>query len=289
MSVNRREFLLAAAAAPLAAAAAAPVVCIFSKHMAQFDWAQLGAKARELGFDGVDLTVRDKGHVAPERAEQDLPRAIEAIRAGGVTVPMITTGITQAASASARATLRTAARLGVRYWKPGYLHYKLDDVEASIERAAAEARAVAALSREVGVEAGLHNHSGDYVGSAVWDIRYMIRDLPARWIGYYFDPAHATIEGGLAGWRIAQRLASQRLKMVALKDFFWERKNAGWELRWCPMGEGMVNWAEVFRQFAAIRFTGPMTLHIEYEPADELAAIARDLEFTRKQIAAAYR
>jgi hypothetical protein len=32
----------------------------------------------QIGFDGIDLTVR-KGDVAPERAAEDLPKAKEAI------------------------------------------------------------------------------------------------------------------------------------------------------------------------------------------------------------------
>lgn len=72
--MNRREFLSSTAAAVSTAATAAPVkppVCIFSKHLAQLDWAALGAKAREMGFDGIDLTVRPKGHVLPERVAED--------------------------------------------------------------------------------------------------------------------------------------------------------------------------------------------------------------------------
>ena len=43
------------------------------------DWSDLGRAVKDTGFDGVDLTVRPGGHVLPERAADDLPRAIEAI------------------------------------------------------------------------------------------------------------------------------------------------------------------------------------------------------------------
>lgn len=123
---------------------------------------------------------------------------------------------------------------------------------------------------------------------ATWDVREIIRDLDPMWIGYYFDPGHATVEGGLDGWRIALRIAVPRLKMVALKDFYWRKSGGSWHPQWCPMGEGMVNWREVFAALAAARYAGPLSLHVEYEPADELAAIARDVEFIKKQVAAAY-
>ena len=291
--MTRRELLAAAggmaASAVLQAKSTRPVLCIFSKHMARFNYEELGAKTHEIGFDGVDLTVRDGGHVLPERAAQDMPRAIETVRSHGLSVPMITTGIVSASAAETRPILSTAAKLGVSYWKPGYLHYDVENVESSINRAREISAALAGLSKEYGIECGMHNHSGEYIGSAVWDIRYIIQDLDPKWIGYYFDPAHATIEGGLAGWRIAQNIAMKRLKMVALKDFYWDKQaNGKWTVKWCPMGQGMVTWSDVFRRFAKSGFTGPMSLHIEYEPKDELAAIATDLEFVKKQVAAAY-
>jgi hypothetical protein len=123
--MNRRHFLATLASAPLAAAAAddaRPQLCIFSKHMAQLGYTELGRTAKQMGFDGVDLTVRPKGHVLPERVADDLPRAADAIRSNGLVLAMITTGITAGADPVARPTLATASKLKVPYWKPGYLH-----------------------------------------------------------------------------------------------------------------------------------------------------------------------
>src|SRR5689334_16641620 len=124
--MTRRTVLQTMAAVPFASAMAAPsqasrpTLCIFSKHMAQFGYDELGKKAKEIGFEGIDLTVRPKGHVAPERAAEDMPKAVEAIRSHGLTVPMITTGLLRAEEAPARPTLSTAAHLRIPFWKPGY-------------------------------------------------------------------------------------------------------------------------------------------------------------------------
>jgi L-ribulose-5-phosphate 3-epimerase len=290
--MTRREFSVALGAAPFAAAASPgkPELCIFSKHMAQFAPDELGRKAKEIGFTGVDLTVRPKGHVPPERATEELPRAVDAIRSHGLTLPMITTDIKSNADPNARPILSGAGKLKIPFWKPGYHHYPPgEDIEASIKKVRQAVLGLVDLSKEYGVTAGWHNHSGDYFGAAVWDTRAIIHDLDPKWIGYYFDPCHATIEGGLAGWRIAQNMVMPRLKMVALKDFYWEKgKDGRWKNTWCPMGEGMVDWERVFARFAEGKFTGPMTLHVEYHAKDELDAIARDLAFIKKRVAAAY-
>src|SRR2546423_1681783 len=46
---------------------------IFSKHLQFLNYNDLAEAAVEMGFDGIDLTVRPKGHVLPERVETDLP------------------------------------------------------------------------------------------------------------------------------------------------------------------------------------------------------------------------
>ena len=288
--MTRRVFLAAATAPFAAVAAGRPPLCIFSKHMAQFDYQELGKHAKELGFDGVDLTVRAKGHVLPERAATDMPKAVETIRSHGLTVPMITTNILTAQETETRPILSTAAKLKVPFWKLGYHRYKANAVEAKLKEMRGVVEQLTALSKEYGITGGFHNHSGDYVGSAIWDTRTLIAGLDAQYIGYYFDPAHATIEGGLGGWKISQEIVSPQLKMVALKDFYWAKDAKGkWKLTWCAMGEGMVDWPAVFTKLASSGFQGPLTLHVEYEPKDELAAIAKDVEFIRKQMSVAYK
>ena len=85
---TRRDFILTAAAA--ATTAALPKLtfangfngtyCLFSKHLPNLNWQKLGQTVKKLGFGGVDLTVRPQGHVLPERAAEDLPKAVAAIR-----------------------------------------------------------------------------------------------------------------------------------------------------------------------------------------------------------------
>src|SRR5947207_7545245 len=106
------------AGAQTAAPTSRPAFCLFSKHLPDLGWTDLGRAVKEAGFDGVDLTVRPGGHVRPERAADDLPRAIDAIKAQGVTIPMVTTELTSAEDPTAKPLLQAAVRSGVRYFKP---------------------------------------------------------------------------------------------------------------------------------------------------------------------------
>jgi sugar phosphate isomerase/epimerase len=283
--MTRRNFLSVAAVAPLAAQkpASRPTICFFSKHLPELKWGALGRALREAGFGGVDLTVRRAGHVLPERAAEDLPRAVEEIRAGGIDVPMITTELTSASDPTARPILSTAARLRIPFFKLGYWRYGSEDPEKTVKQAQADARGLAALAAEYGITAGFHNHAGR-VGLAGWDGKAVLQDLDPKWIGYYYDAQNATQEGAVAGWEVALRLALPRLKMAACKDFYWAKTNGKWAPVECALGEGMVNWSKVFALLASVRFTGPLSIHQEYTPADRLTAARKDLEFVKQQL-----
>ncbi len=288
--MTRRTILFGAGAIPMAAAVKTdrPMLCLFSKHLPKLGYEELGKACKKLGFDGVDLTVRPKGHVLPENVEQHLPLAVKALRAHGLSVPMITTGLTSADDPAAEPTIATAAALKVPFFKLGYWRYGEVGVLTRIAQVQRDTLGLVALAEKHGIVAGFHNHSGPYVGEAVWDIREIIRGMDPDRIGYYFDPCHATAEGGRFGWQAKLQIALERLKMVALKDFYWKKTNGKWRMTMCPMGKGMVDWERFFSTLARNRFTGPVSLHVEYEAADEMAAISADFAFVKRMVDKAY-
>jgi sugar phosphate isomerase/epimerase len=293
--LTRRELMMSAAAAafmPIAGpAAASGSFCLFSKHLPDLGWKDLGRAVKDAGFDGVDLTVRAKGHVAPERAALDLPKAIDEIRSQGVTVPMVTTELTSASHPHAKPLLQAAAKSGVRFFKTGYWQYTASpDVRAQVAAVGSALEGLTALARECGIELGFHNHNG-YIGAALWEIAPAMDRLDPKWAGYYFDPRHAVAEGGGGSFKAATHLVAPRMKMMALKDFYWEKTPKGWVIQNCPMGEGAVDWAWISRVVNEARFAGPISLHFEYEipgataaerTSRTLAAAVKDLGYARK-------
>ena len=271
-------------------------LCLFSKHLPSLEAQPLARAVKSLGFAGIDLTVRPGGHVAPERAAEDLPRFLKAVRDEGVAVPMITTGLVSSSEATARPILATAGAHGVALFKPGYYRYAFADVRQELATAAAALRGLAELGAQCGVALGFHNHAG-YIGGTVWDVVPIIDALDPRWAGYYFDVRHAVVEGGDGGWRSALNAVAPRLKMIAVKDFFWEKGPKGWQQRNCPLGEGMVDGKAFYAALARSSFAGPVSLHLEYEipgatavakQEATLAAAARDLAVLKAGLAEAY-
>jgi L-ribulose-5-phosphate 3-epimerase len=272
-------------------------LCLFSKHLPDLKWQELGRVVKALKFDGVDLTVRPGGHVLPERAAADLEPAVRAIRAEGLEVPMVTTALLSGDDPTARPILLAAGRLGIPFMKPGYYRYLLADVRAELKSAGEDLAKLVAVAKECKVQIGFHNHAGN-VGGPIWDIASVIDTLDPEWIGYYFDIRHSVVEGGGIGWKAATRLVAPRLKMIAAKDFFWEKRpGKGWQQTNCPLGEGMVDWAAYLQFLAQIGFQGPVSLHVEYDipgktkaeqQENTIAAAERDLRYLRKGLDQAY-
>lgn len=295
---TRRHFLgssalsLAAAAAASPAAAAEPAprrfsLIGFTKPFAGLSFADTADVVADVGWDGAEVAVRSgtSTHIQPDRVEDDLPRMVEALAARGKELTIVTTSVVTLDAAGER-VLAATAKAGIRRVRLGFLKYPKrggDPLEQVAELRAALAD-VAAACRDLGLQAGYQNHSGaEYVGAAVWDLHEAFRDLDAGQVGACFDIAHATVEGGLA-WPLHARLMAERFVAVFCKDFFWEKTDGGQKLRWCPLGEGVVQ-RSFFDWLKTTSFSGPISQHHEYGGLGTgpgmVAQLKRDLDRLR--------
>ena len=265
-----RRILLSAAAAATAVKASPTAwpVCAFSKHFQWLPVKEAAALVKELGYDSLDLTVRPGGHVEPAQVADALPKAVEAIRAAGLTAPMITSGIVDVRTPHAEAVIKTAVGLGIKRYRWGGFRYDAaKPITKQIDEFRVLAKELAAMNKQFGACAMYHTHSGPgQFGASMWDIWSVLRDLDNDAVSVNLDIAHATIEGGLGGWINSTRLLAPMTRGIAVKDFHWAKNAKGkWDVRWCPMGEGMVNATKFLEMMKAAGFTGPVQLHMEYD------------------------
>ena len=294
----RREFLASTLLAPMMSYEGPfgdhRKVALFTDHLAGFQIKEVANMLNQLGVIGPDLTVRPGGLVDPRRAAEELPKAAKIFAERGLTIPMITTAITSIRSPGCQAILSTAARLGIRYYKLGYFGYQdLQQWEKRLQIVSRQLQELVQLNRQLKIQAGFHNHAGPFLGGALWDSWELLKFLDPSWIGFYFDPGQATIEGGKSAWELGFHRLSTRLKMIAIKDFVWEKTDGIWQTRWVPLGQGMVRWPAFFRLLSRMEFQGPLSLHIEYDPGGStksdrfdksLQAAERDLNFLKNQL-----
>ncbi len=278
MNQSRRVFIkstLATAggmivAAPLLNAASYPEnkkhpLCVFTKCLQFIDYEQVGETLAEVGFDGADLSVRDGGHVSPERVKKDLPKMIKALRKSGVGVPMMVTDIKDADYPFLENVLGTASENGVRFYRMAYLRYNpslsipenLDFYKKSFER-------LEKINRKFNIHGSYQNHAGTYVGGPVWDLYWLVKDFDPVHMGIQYDIRHAGVEGGRA-WPLGMKLLAPWIKTTAIKDFYWKKENEIWKLEDVPLGAGMVDFNAYMKEYAGLDITGPVTLHYEYD------------------------
>ncbi|MCX5758068.1 MAG: sugar phosphate isomerase/epimerase [Candidatus Hydrogenedentes bacterium] len=271
--ISRRHFMAATAvAAGLAATGTraqggdkmkGPSVCIFSKHLHFLDYVGMAKAGKALGLDGIDLTVRKGGHVEPEKVAADLPRAVDAIHAEGLDVPMMTTNLNNGDDPAARPLLEAASKAGIRYFRIGGLIYdKTGNPLDQLKKFTEGLRGLAKLAEQYGVTAGYHNHSGrNEVGAAIWDLQCMLEAVGSDRLGSNFDVAHAAVEGAYGVWQINARLIAPYVKMMAVKDFVWDKDKP----KWVPLSTGIVKTVECLEIVREAGFAGPISLHFEYK------------------------
>jgi sugar phosphate isomerase/epimerase len=277
-------------AAPRADASPAWPIIAFSKPFTHLSFDETADLVAEVGWDGIECPIRagNSTHIKPERAAEDLPTMVEALRKRGKEVSIVTTSIVKPDAAGER-LLRTIAALGIRRVRLGFLKYPPDVHPAKrVAEFRGMLRDLAALTGELGIQAGYQNHSGpDFVGAPLWDLWEAMKDLDPRHVGVCFDIGHATIEGGLS-WPVQARLLADRFVAVFCKDFYWERKPPGQVLRWCPWGEGSVG-RSFFSWLRTTGFRGPLCQHHEYELGqgpEMVAHFKRDLAALRSSLEA---
>ena len=199
--LTRREFATTTAAAAVASTAVSPglfaqtegekrfKIIGFTKPFQNLNFEETANIVAEIGWDGIECPVRPKGQIEPERAPDELPALVEALKKRGKEVTILTTAITSVSQPHTEQLLRTAAKLGIRRYRLGFLKYDMArSIADQLTEIGARLRDLAAFNMELGLQAGFQNHSGrDQVGAPVWDLWTMIKGLDPRHMGVCFD------------------------------------------------------------------------------------------------------
>ena len=249
----------------LAAEKRANKLCFFTKHLQGLSFDDIASLAVEMGVDGVESPIRPKGHIEPEKIEDELPKYVEALKKQNLELTILTSGITEvSAEQRTEAVLRTAAKLGVKRFRMSYYKYDLQKpIWPQLQEIKPKLKDLIQLCQEIGIQPLFQNHSGkDYYGAPVWDIYSLMQEYTPEQFSFCFDIFHATLEGGLQ-WPLSAALTADHWGAVYFKDFQWNGRKA----EGCPLGQGQVNpdFAKMIKQR---NYTGPISLHVEYLKGD---------------------
>ena len=292
-SFNRRRFLReipAACGMGLALLPGNPIVAnsvpaknhtfiAYGEPLERLDYRRTADLVANLGFDGLEATVRPGGHVEPERVEDDLPKLVDALRDRGLELTMMASNINRVDQPHTEKVLRTAASLNIPHYRMrGYTYDLKQPIPPQLTALLPVVADLTALNAEVRITGLIHNHAGvHHVGATVWDIHTLLKDQNPRGVGAVFDISHATIEAGIS-WPIYFKLMRPLMQVALVKDFVWQDKG---KRKWVPLGTGRVE-PRYFKMLNRSAYDGPIGLHIEYDvsggnyPAQARAAYRRD-------------
>ena len=241
-SLSRRDFLSRALAASSAAtlcgsdvlssfgaAQVIPPIVVFSKvyQELKLNFEDAAAVTAEAELNGVDCPVRPGGEILPERAQEEMPRYVAALRKRSLTMPLLTTAITSASSPHTEEILRTAQKLGVQSYRTGFIErQQAVSVEQQCREVKAQLKELAALNRQIGVGAIVQNHSPAgraYLGGNLTELYDLVQGFDPAQVGVAFDIAHALVVHG-DQWRAHFEKLKPYIKVVYIKDVTRDRK-----------------------------------------------------------------
>jgi len=242
---------------------------------------ELGAKVKNLGFDGIELPVRPGYSVTPENVKAELPRAAKLLRDEfGVTIESV-------AGPTDEATIAACGTAGIPLIRvcPGL---PKDETYPKAEaRYQQEWDHLTPLLEKNRVAIGVQNHSGRYVPIHAMGLARLVAQFDPRHVCAVWDAAHNALEG--EGPEIAlDLLMGSHLRMVNLKNGFRRHKTGPeaeaveWQTYWTSGQQGIASWPRVAAALKARGWIGPICLTAEY--SDQTAVdrlIAEDLAFAR--------
>lgn len=239
-------------------------VHVFSKHLHFLNWEEAALAAADIGFQGLDLTVRSKGHVLPEHVSRDLPKAIGSIQNAGLSCEMITTEISDIKNQIDAEVIKTAASEGVNFYRSNWFSYKKGlSLEESLNFYKTVIKQLSEFNKQYNIVGCYQNHSGLKVGASVWEVKKILKDADPKYFGAQYDIRHAVAEGGRS-WPNGVQLLQSHIKTIALKDFKWGQVNGQWKIVNVPIGEGMVDFKAYFKLLKNYGLNPPASLHLEY-------------------------
>jgi len=239
-------------------------ISIFSKHLQWLNYAEMAQVAAQIGFDGVDITVRPGGHVLPERVAEDLPKAVDAVKKAGMNVYMITTAVTDADDPFTDGILKTASALGIQHYRMGWLKYNPQkNIEDSLKDIELQLSKLAAVNKKYSIYGEYQNHSGLYFGAPIWDLYTVLARINSPWLASQYDIFHATVEGANS-WPIALKMMKPYIKSIDIKDFQWAKKEGKWMTEVVPLGEGFVDYKSYLTLLKLYGINVPISMHYEY-------------------------
>lgn len=254
---------------------------VFTKPWPDDDATRLAARVAEMGFDGIELPVRDGFPVSSENVTRGLARWVRVFADVGLTIASVTGEITPTLfDACADAGVHV-----IRVMAP----IVGDNAPHGSAGVRAALESCASLAESYGVRVAVQQHHGRYVSTSA-GLRSLLEGLPLEAIGVAWDAGHSALAGEDVDLGFSE--TADRLIMLNLKNAYYERTDNGagelqWQPRWVSGREGMSDWFSVSAAARAVEFNSTICLSAQYTDPHlgTQAQASADLKYAREVFA----
>ncbi|MAG36724.1 MAG: hypothetical protein CL878_10860 [Dehalococcoidia bacterium] len=245
-------------------------IVLNSKFFSSFPVEDLGHKVAELGYDGIDINIREGHPINPSNVVDVLPKATKLWAEMGLSCPLATAPIDMVDPEWPQATELYAAcgEAGIPRIKIGFWRYvRGDDYWGAVKRARDALSVFGRLGEETGVQTCYQVHSGPNLGSNCAGIMHLMQGLDPRFVGAYPDIGHMALDG--EDWDMGFAMLGEHLSVIGAKDAYHAPQAEHSTPRYLPkfvkLGEGSVDWTRCIKAIRCLGFDGPISVHTEYE------------------------
>lgn len=221
---------------------------------------QLADLVADLGFDGIELPVREGYQVNPSNVREMLPHARDLFARKGLVIASVASSITvdiiESMGQANIPLLRVMIPIDLSL---GYLD--------SVKKYQDSVLEIQALLVANNVKIGMQNHQGHHVGSAL-GLQHLLSGLPQSIAGAVLDFAHCGLDGEPVD--MALDLLKDRLLLLNLKNAYKHRigyndfGEAEWQVIWSTARHGYYSWKETIDLIVEKNISIDICLPAEY-------------------------
>jgi sugar phosphate isomerase/epimerase len=224
--------------------------------------------AAQMGFDGIEIIVRDDGVFRADATDGQIESIVAAAKENGVEISSLTpyyneyhhtdSAIRKTHLGGLMRTVELAGRMGVKNVRAfGGVEHKELDQKRLWGNAIAGLKEVGAMAARSGISINVENHHVTLTPTGEKTIE-LLNAVGLENVRALYDPCNVLFFD-IEGWKDTLGVQLGRIGYVHVKDYYIQGK----ERRACPVGDGMVPWAQIIPLLKKSGYDG--FLSFEYE------------------------
>lgn len=238
---------------------------------------EIGRMLSQMGFDGVEFSLRNGYQIEPAKAKTGLKELVNVMSHYGVTVTSIAgptdENIFEACAEAKVPIIRILAPLNL---EKGYVP-AVAEAKGKIEK-------LIPLCEKYHVKIGIQHHFGPMISHSM-ELYQLIKDYDPRSVGAIWDSAQSI----LAGEEVAQGLDIiwPYLCLVNLKNVFYLRTNgpespAKWQRYFTTGKQGLASWPDIAAYLKKRQYQGAICITHEYSNQNDVnKLLAEDITYAK--------